>query len=72
MKTLIYSAATTALLTVIVGFAPAQATMPALNLKSYTGSSVTPVHCEDVRHCHWTIQGGKRTKRCHVCGPFRD
>jgi metal-dependent hydrolase (beta-lactamase superfamily II) len=75
MKQLIPSMRVLALFAGIVamGFAPAQAMMTASNMKSYTTSWVTPVHCKKTFHCHWIKKGvAARTKHCHVCGQFRD
>jgi hypothetical protein len=69
MKTWIYSTALAVLECIAaIGFTPAQATMPAPNLRTYVTPSLTFEHCRRVYHCHWTSKGGVRAKRCHVCG----
>ena len=68
MKTLIYSMAVAILpCSAAISFTPAQATT-APDLKACVGSSLTPVHCRRVYHCHWTTRDTVRTKHCHICG----
>jgi hypothetical protein len=52
-------------------FTPASAAMPIPNLKTYTVSEATPVHCRRYRHCHrrcWGPWWDRRCgRRCHRC-----
>ena len=76
-KLLAYSSAlaTAALLAFIIVSAgatmPTSAAMPIPNLKNYTLSEVTPVHCRRYRHCHnrcWGPWWDRRCgRRCHRC-----
>ena len=69
MKRLIYSMTAAAFLASIaaIGFTPAQATMTAPDLRLYAGSSVTPVHCRAVRHCHRRCGPRGCVRWCHRC-----